>query len=38
MIEPEFLSVTDVLEIHEEQISGYGGIRGIRETDCSNQP
>jgi len=30
MIEPEFLSVADVLEIHEEQILAYGGIRGIR--------
>jgi death-on-curing protein len=31
MIEPEFLSVADVLEIHEEQILAYGGIRGIRD-------
>lgn len=31
MTEPEFLSVADVLEIHEEQILAYGGIRGIRD-------
>lgn len=31
MIEPEFLSVADVLQIHEEQIESYGGIRGIRD-------
>ena len=31
MIEPEFLSVADVLEIHQEQITTYGGIRGIRD-------
>lgn len=31
MIEPEFLDLEDVLQIHEEQISAYGGIRGIRD-------
>ena len=31
MTEPEFLNVADVLEIHEEQILAYGGIRGIRD-------
>ena len=31
MIEPQFLAVTDVLTIHEEQIEAYGGIRGIRD-------
>lgn len=31
MTEPEFLSVDDVLLIHEEQIDAYGGIRGIRD-------
>lgn len=31
MTESEFLSVADVLEIHEEQILAYGGIRGIRD-------
>ncbi len=31
MTEPDFLSVNDVLQIHEEQIDAYGGIRGIRD-------
>ena len=31
MIEPQFLTVADVLSIHEEQIEAYGGIRGIRD-------
>lgn len=31
MIEPEFLSVADVLMIHDEQIEVYGGIHGIRD-------
>ena len=31
MIEPEFLTLTDVLQIHEAQIEAYGGIRGIRD-------
>lgn len=31
MIEPKFLNVADVLQIHEEQIVAYGGIRGIRD-------
>jgi death on curing protein len=31
MIEPQFLTVEDVLLIHDEQIEAYGGIRGIRD-------
>ena len=31
MIEPEFLNLEDILQIHEEQIEAYGGIRGIRD-------
>lgn len=31
MIEPDFLSVDDVLLIHDEQIQAYGGINGIRD-------
>jgi death on curing protein len=31
MIEPDFLSVADVLQIHDEQIESYGGIHGIRD-------
>jgi len=31
MIEPDFLSVDDVLLIHDEQIQTYGGIHGIRD-------
>lgn len=31
MIEPQFLTLADVLTIHEEQIEAYGGIRGIRD-------
>ncbi len=31
MIEPDFLSVEDVLQIHDEQIEIYGGIQGIRD-------
>lgn len=31
MIEPRFLSVEDVLVIHEEQIAAFGGIDGIRD-------
>jgi death on curing protein len=31
MIEPEFLTLEDVLQIHEEQIDANGGIRGIRD-------
>ena len=30
MIEPDFLSVDDVLLIQDEQIQTYGGIHGIR--------
>ena len=31
MIEPEFLTLEDVLQIHEAQIEAYGGISGIRD-------
>jgi len=31
MNEPDFLTVEDVLQIHDEQIEIYGGIRGIRD-------
>ena len=31
MIEPIFLSVAEVLEIHSEQLDAYGGIHGIRD-------
>lgn len=31
MIEPEFLTVEDVLLIHDEQLEAYGGIHGIRD-------
>ena len=31
MTEPIFLTVTDVLKIHEKQIDTHGGIHGIRE-------
>lgn len=31
MIEPEFLSLEDVLLIHDEQLEAYGGICGIRD-------
>ena len=31
MIEPEFLTLEDVLQIHKVQIEAYGGIRGIRD-------
>lgn len=31
MIEPDFLTVEEVLVIHDEQIEEYGGIRGIRD-------
>lgn len=31
MIEPEFLTIEDVLQIHEAQIEAYGGIAGIRD-------
>ena len=31
MIEPDFLSLEDVLQIHSEQIDVYGGIHGIRD-------
>ena len=29
--EPEFLTVEDVLQIHDEQLSAYGGATGIRD-------
>jgi death on curing protein len=31
MTEPEFLTVDDVLLIHDEQLEAYGGIQGIRD-------
>lgn len=31
MTEPEFLTLEDVLLIHEEQLEAYGGIQGIRD-------
>ena len=31
MIEPEFLTLDDVLLIHDEQLKAYGGIQGIRD-------
>ncbi len=31
MIEPEFLSLDNVLLIHDEQLEAYGGIQGIRD-------
>lgn len=31
MIEPEFLTLDDVLLIHDEQLEAYGGIHGIRD-------
>jgi death-on-curing protein len=31
MIEPDFLTVEEVLTIHNEQIKEYGGIQGIRD-------
>ncbi len=31
MIEPDFLSVEDVKQIHGEQIEIYGGLQGIRD-------
>lgn len=31
MIEPVFLSVAEVLEIHSQQLNAYGGIDGIRD-------
>ncbi len=31
--EPEFLTLEDVLAIHEEQIARFGGMNGIRERD-----
>ena len=32
MNEPEFLTLDDVLLIHDEQLEAYGGIQGIRDT------
>lgn len=29
--EPEFLSVEDVIQIHDEQIAAWGGAAGVRE-------
>jgi len=31
MTEPEFLTLNDVLSIHDEQLEAYGGIQGIRD-------
>jgi len=31
MTEPEFLTLDDVLLIHDEQLEAYGGIQGIRD-------
>ena len=31
MNEPEFLTLDDVLLIHDEQLEAYGGIQGIRD-------
>ena len=31
MSEPEFLTLADVLTIHDEQLEAYGGISGIRD-------
>jgi len=31
MIEPTFLTVDEVLELHAEQLDAYGGIHGIRD-------
>ena len=31
MIEPVFLTLDDVLLIHDEQLEAYGGIQGIRD-------
>lgn len=33
MTEPDFLTVEDVLQIHDEQIEIYGGIRGVRDNN-----
>src|SRR3954469_16674328 len=30
-MEPEFLSVDDILEIHKKQLDAFGGIEGIRD-------
>ncbi len=32
MIEPNFLTVEEVLTIHDEQITEYGGIHGLRDS------
>ncbi len=31
MLDPEFLDLSDVLEIHERQIEAFGGTLGIRD-------
>ena len=31
MIEPDFLSLAEVLEFHQQQLAAYGGIAGIRD-------
>ena len=31
--DPDFLSVEDVTQIHDEQIAAYGGAVGVRKTE-----
>lgn len=38
MIEPEFLSLKDVLMIHDELLEAYGGIQGIRDNGLLKSP
>lgn len=38
MNDPIFLTVDDVLELHEDQIETYGGDLGIRDMGSSNPP
>ncbi len=33
MVEPQFLSVEDVIDIHADQIERYGGSLGVRDVD-----
>ncbi len=33
-MEPEFLSLDEVLEIHQQQIERYGGSAGLRDADA----
>ena len=32
-MEPTFLSLAEVLEIHQDQVARYGGVSGIRDID-----